>query len=226
VKTKIRPRFSAVGKEGIFTLTLSNVVLFSTLGLMYFWQLTRIIKIARTAKISAQDRATLVVLGMRLRGNQISEDYQKRLERAFALYSEGGVERILVLGGPSGDGSASEADRGRDFLLAKGVPAQVVLVEDKSLDTLENLRNARDVLLHTDMSRFMMVSSRYHLARSNDIARGLGLTPVLCGAEEVLSVTPAILSRFLLEAYFLHWYQVGAGFSRLLGWRKGLSRIS
>lgn len=201
-------------------------MLVSTLGLIYFWQLTRIIKIAKNAQISAQDRATLVVLGMRLRGNQISEDYQQRLERAFTLYSEGGVERILVLGGPSGDGSTSEADRGRDFLLAKGVPAQVVFAEDKSLDTLENLRNARDVLLHTDKSRFMMVSSRYHLARSHDIARGLGLAPVLCGAEEVLSLTPAILSRFLLEAYFLHWYQVGAGFSRLLGWRKGLARIS
>ncbi|MCA1804552.1 MAG: YdcF family protein [Xanthomonadaceae bacterium] len=186
----------------------------------------KIIKIARVADITTADRSTLVVLGMSLQGDRIGADYRKRLERACKLYTEGGVRRILVLGGPSGDGSASEADRGRDYLQSRGVPVQDVLVENKSLDTLENLRNARNVLLDSGGRRFVLITSRYHLARSHRIAQGLGMNPVLCGAEDELSFTPRIMIRFMLEAYFLHWYQVGAGFSKLLGWRRGLARIS
>ncbi len=72
----------------------------------------------------------------------------------------------------------------------------------------------------------MLVTSRYHLARSQALARGLNLQPVLCAAEERLRLNPLTLWRLGLEAWYLHWYEVGKTWSRWTGNRHSLARIT
>ena len=225
IPTKSRRR-SAIGMDGVATLILSNLVLVVSLASMYCWQLLNIVRLARAAPIKAPSNATLIVLGMRLRGDRITADYRSRLQRAYSLNAENEARRILVLGGPSGDGSFSEAERGREFLLSKGVPAAKIIMEQSSRDTLENLRHARAMLERPDQGACVLITSRYHLARTRCIAAGLGLRPVLCAAEDRLKLTPRILWRLLMEAYYLHWYRVGVAWSKLTGWRAALDRVS
>ena len=88
------------------------------------------------------------------------------------------IKSMLLLGGGAA-GMATEAAIARDALLALGIPANAPLViEDRSRDTLQNLRNARQ-LLQADAGwngRVTLLSSRYHLARCRQFARQLGLT--------------------------------------------------
>ncbi len=72
----------------------------------------------------------------------------------------------------------------------------------------------------------MLVTSRYHLARSETLARGLDLRPVLCAAEERLRHDPLTFWRLGLEAYYLHSYAAGKTWSRWTGNRHSLARIT
>ncbi|MFZ1641829.1 MAG: YdcF family protein [Candidatus Contendobacter sp.] len=218
-------RQSGVGWDGLAMLLLSNLVLLATLGLSGGWLLYRAWRIARDAPFAGVDGDWVVVLGARLIHDQIAPGYARRLRRAAALYHADPRRRILVVGGHTG-GSVSEAERGREFLRGLGIPAASLFIEDQSLNTLENLRHARRLLAEDGARPFVLVTSRYHLARSQALARGLNLQPVLCAAEERLRLNPLTLWRLGLEAWYLHWYEVGKTWSRWTGNRHSLARIT
>ena len=92
------------------------------------------------------------------------------------------------------------------------------------------IRSADDEAVHYThlevYKRQVLVSRRYHLARAQALARGLGLQPVLCAAEERLGRDPWTCWRLVLEAYYLHWYAVGKTWSRWTGNRHSLARIT
>lgn len=214
-----------VGADGLLTLILSNLLILATAGLSWLWQLVCVHRVAREASAGAPPTDLAMVLGYRLRRNQVTAEYAARLDRARLLLMAEGVHRILVVGGRTGHADASEAEAGRQFLCARGVPAEAILLEQHSRHTLENLRHAR-AALNLGSSEFVLITSRYHLARSLTLARGLDLRPIPCAAEPKLSYTCATTFKLAQEAYFLHWYHVGKTWSRWTGNHKSLARIS
>lgn len=214
-----------IGADGFLTLILSNIIILSTAGLSWLWQLGSVHRIARNAADNAPTTDLAMVLGYRLRRNTVSAEYAARLDRARDLLTASRVRRILVVGGRTGDAGCSEAEAGRQFLADCGVPAGAILLEEHSRHTLENLRHARASLSLGDRG-FVLVTSRYHLARSLALARGLDLRPVPCAAEARLAYDVTTLLKMVREAYFLHWYHVGKIWSRWTGNSKSLARIS
>jgi hypothetical protein len=71
-----------------------------------------------------------------------------------------------------------------------------------------------------------LITSRYHLARTEALARGLRLQPALCAAEDHWrdGLVPAL--RLLREGYLLHWYRVGKAWSEWTGNSRSLAKIS
>ena len=218
-------RQRGMGWDGLTTLLLSNVLLLTTLGLSGLWWLRRVWRIARDTPCAGMAGSWVVVLGARLQHDQVAIGYARRLRRAATLYQADPQRRILLVGGHTG-GSVSEAERGQAFLLELGIPDTQLMIEDQSLNTLDNLRHARRMLPDLREQPFILVSSRYHLARGQALALGLGLSPVLCAAEEHLRRNLWTLWRLILEAYYLHWYEVGNAWSRWKGNRHSLARIS
>jgi hypothetical protein len=110
--------------------------------------------------------------------------------------------------------------------MSAGVPAGRILVEDRSAHTLENLRHARSMLAQRSRQPLALITSRYHLARSAAMARGLRLRPALCAAEDCWrdGLLPSV--RLLREGYLLHWYHVGRTWSHWTGNRRSLAKIS
>ncbi|MCP5157996.1 MAG: YdcF family protein [Gammaproteobacteria bacterium] len=215
----------AMGWDGLGTLLLSNMLLMATLGLSGLWLFHRVWRMAQDTPAQVAESGWVVVLGVRLQRDQVSRDYACRLERAAALYRADPQRRILLVGGPT-SGSVSEAERGRQFLLAMGLPTGALSIEDQSLHTLDNLRRTRQLLGEVQRQSFVLVTSRYHLARSEILARGLDLHPVLCAAEDRLRLDFSVLWRLALEAGYLHWYKVGRAWSRWTRNRHSLARIS
>jgi len=218
-------RQSTIGWDGLGTLLLSNALLLATLGLSGLWFFHRVWRIARDTPCQAAGNGWIVVLGMRLQRDQLSCAYVRRLERAATLYQTDPQRRILLVGGQTG-GSVSEAEHGRRFLVKIGLPTDILSIEDQSLHTLDNLRHIRQFLGEDRAQPWTLVTSRYHLARSQTLACGLGLRPVLCAAEERLRLDPSTLWRLLLEAGYLHWYKVGRLWARWTGQRHSLARIT
>ena len=219
-------RQRGMGWDGLAMLALSNLVLLATMGSSGLWMLYRVWRIARDTPFAGLEGDWVVALGARLLdGGQVAPGYARRLQRAAALHQADPRRRILLVGGHTG-GSVSEAERGREFLGGLDVPESDLLIEDQSLNTLDNLRRARQLFPEIRERPFVLVTSRYHLARSEVLARGLALRPVLCAAEERLQYSLSLFWRLGLEAYYLHWYAVGKAWSRWTGNRHSLARIT
>lgn len=193
-------------------------------GLLYLHYLRRVWRVARHVSHEAKDGELVLVFGKRLRAGEPDAEFRQRLQRAHALATGGSRPLVLLGGGPPG---ASEAEAGLRALRAMGLPDSApVRLEAASLDTLQNLRNARDLLGGGARSRVLLLSSRYHLARCALLARQLGFDPALCAAEERLSLRGATFPRLLTEAGYLCWLDVGTRWARLIGHRRMLARVS
>ena len=214
-----------MGLDGLAMLALSNLVLLATGGLSGLWLLRQVWRVARTAPATDDGGGWIVVLGVRLRRDQIRPDYALRLHRAAALYRASPDRRILLVGGYTGS-RLSEAAHGRQFLIEAGLPAAHLFIEDRSLHTLDNLRQARQLLAEVREQPFTVVTNRYHLARSVAMATGLGLQSNPCAAEDRLRLNLPIVDRLLLETWYLHWYHMGRIWSRWTQNRHSLARIS
>ena len=133
-----------------------------------------------------------------------------------------------MAGGLTGAASRSEAEVGRERLLALGIPADKILVEDRSQHTLENLFNLRETLRKDAWSTLILVSDPLHLARAGALARGLGLD-LRCSPATACPPLRGSLgwwARAGYEAFLLHWYHTGVAYSRIIRSERQLARLT
>ena len=145
-----------------------------------------------------------LVPGKRLREGRVDADFGGRLSRVASLWRDSSAP-IFLSGGVTDSSGVSEARAGRDVLLQQGVDGGQVVLEERARHSFENLLFVRDML--PGLRRGVIVSSRYHLPRLCLMARELGLEVVPAAVEPVAqrSATPL---RWLMEAFYVHWYCV------------------
>ncbi len=219
----VMPRLSGVGANGVKMLLVSNGVLLASLGLSGLAALLRVVWVALRTPTMASPCAHVLVLGVKLRHCRVHGDYQQRLDRAAVLWRQGVAKNIVLVGGRTSRECESEAAAGRVRLLRQGINADALILEERSRHTLENLRHVREMF--GGKLNGVIITNRYHLARTAALARGLGLSVVFCAAEDRLMLMPVTLFKLLMEAYYLHWYYSGALWARLVGDHGNLARI-
>ena len=212
-----------IGANGLKMLLLSLLAILATAGLSWLWVYLHAWRLARHTPSEAASGEHLLVLGVKLRECAPVADFRARLDRACQLWRAGWRGQIYVLGGETSPGCGSEAARGRDYLLAQGIDAAHLQLEDKSRHTLENLRFVRQLL---DGGTVTLITNRYHLARTGALAKGLSLPHRLCAAEQEWQPNGRNLLKLWRESFFLHWYYAGAIWARLVRDRASLARIS
>ena len=215
----------AVGLDGYFTLLLSNLVLIASGGLYWLWLIKVVYQCAKHSPIDVQDCDLITVLGMRPVNNEINDEFQSRLNRAAILFEQGYANRILVVGGKTGNNTRSEAELGVRYLLRKGFATDTLLAEDHSRHTLENLHNAKRFFLNQPGTTAALITSRYHMARSHRMAKSLGIVHRKCAAEDEFTLDFKTLLNLLKEAYFIHWYEIGKVWAHATNNQKSLNRI-
>src|SRR4051812_8273310 len=108
------------------------------------------------------DTPVALVLGAGLRPDGSPSTYlRRRLDAAADLYARGAVRAILV----SGDSSRAGYDEPtamRDWLVAGGVPAGVVVRDYAGVDTHDSCVRAHDVF---GVDAAVVVTQTYHLRR-------------------------------------------------------------
>jgi uncharacterized SAM-binding protein YcdF (DUF218 family) len=152
--------------------------------------------------------------------------YRERLQRAFALWSQAPSSQVVILGGRTAQYAQSEAAAGAAVLCAKGIPQDHILVEDQSRHTLENLVLYREHLRQGGESRPLLVTNRFHLARSSLLAAALGIAHVPCAAEPCALSSLRHVPLMVFEAVLVHWYLTGWMFSRITGNKRMAARIT
>lgn len=215
-----------LGPGGAASLSLAAVTGLVLLGLPWAYRLRQVLQGTGGDERGPAD--AILVLGRRLEDDWLTPAFEARLAHAESLWRQGLAPRIFVAGGTTGNARLSEAEAGRDWLVARGVPLAAVLLEDRSQHTLENLFNVRIHMRAEGWRTLLMVSDPLHLTRAGATARGLDLdvrcSPALDGPPYRGSLR--WWQRAVHEAFLLHWYHVGMLYSRLIRRERQLERVT
>ena len=104
-----------------------------------------------------------------------------RIDRALWFANkqkeENGKEIIFVpSGGQGSDEVISEAQSMKNYLMEQGVDENHILLEDKSTNTRENMAFSKKLIEeHNKDAHVAFSTTGYHVFRSGNIARGIGL---------------------------------------------------
>jgi len=101
--------------------------------------------------------------------------FEERLRFAVTLYQAGKVRMLVMTGGKNPDDSLGEAEAGRDWAVAAGVPADAILIETQSRTTKQNIDFAAPILAEHQLARVLVVSDPLHLRRAVSMARDRGI---------------------------------------------------
>lgn len=165
----------------------------------------------------------VVVLGSGLRPDGgVPPLLANRLERArrvWAAASRRGGEfkpMLIVSGGQGDDEQVPEASAMASYLIARGFPADRLLLEDQSRSTEENLLFSKAIMDELRPgARVMVVTSDFHAFRAALLARRLGIRGQVTGARVAGYYRPsAVLREF--AAVFLRYRVINLGICAVL----------
>ena len=108
------------------------------------------------------------------------------LERRFADALQHYEERPqtgLGCGARGGDEPGPEGEVMRAWLIAHGARAEDIVAETKSFNTRENLIFAREIMQAQGLSRAVVVTSDYHVARALALCGQVGIEATGAGSE-------------------------------------------
>jgi vancomycin permeability regulator SanA len=107
----------------------------------------------------------IVVLGAQVhKDGRASASLVERMDTAIDLYKKGYAPLMIVSGG-RGDGAVHEAIAMRDLAVKAGVPADAVLTDMNGVNTQATVDDTLVQLRKRHLSRVLVVSHFYHLAR-------------------------------------------------------------
>jgi uncharacterized SAM-binding protein YcdF (DUF218 family) len=106
-----------------------------------------------------------------------SDEMMGRIVTAARLQKRLGLP-VLISGGRSFGGRAPEAPVVRRVLADLGVPAERIVVEERSRDTFENAAFTRRILDRYGVRRAILVTSAFHMRRARFLFEREGITVV------------------------------------------------
>lgn len=215
--------------DGLITFIITLLLLLCTLSLPLFVVYIRALRIAKTQPGITTGVENLFVFGKKLINGNIDGEYKIRLDSAHDLITKNPEIRLVLLGGASKEGDVSEARAALDYLRSRGIDQEYkVQIEEKSRNTLENLRNAQQILFPdgAGSSPIILLTNRYHLPRSALIADSLGFTPVLYPAETGFPSSAWDWGKLLMETFYMFWFQTGKNWARMIRSQRMLDRVT
>ena len=121
-----------------------------------------------------RDYDAIIVLGAQVKPDGTPNlQLQWRLDAALEAWEKAPCP-IVVCGAQGADEPAPEGQVMREYLLARGVPAESVLADTASFNTRQNIRNAAALLAGRGIRRVCIVTSDYHVPRALALAEDQG----------------------------------------------------
>ena len=159
-------RFGSLLARVVVAAVLAVVLLIASTSLGIWWT-------ARQDSRPASD--AIVVLGSAQYNGVPSSIFEARLEHALDLWSEGDAPVIVTVGGRAEGDEFSEAEAGREYLAAAGVPDDDLLAVEEGVDTLESMRAVSAQFTDRGWATALLVTDPWHAMRAERMAEDAGL---------------------------------------------------
>ena len=154
---------------GKILLVLAGTVIAA--AFVYVTVLTAFMIAAKSDKPENPD--AVIVLGCKVNGEKPSKMLRRRLDSAVEYLSENEDVICIVSGGKGSDEKISEAQAMKVYLTEHGVSSDRIIMEDKSVNTYENLKSSTDII-GKDSGEIAIVTDGFHQYRAGYIAGQLG----------------------------------------------------
>jgi uncharacterized SAM-binding protein YcdF (DUF218 family) len=141
----------------------------------------------------------IVVLGAAQYNGRPSPVLKARLDHARVLYRERTAPLVIVTGGVGRGDTISEAEVGRRYLVARGVPADSVVAQREGRTTMASMSAVAGWLRPRGLRRVVLVSDPFHMFRLRLEAHRTDLEAYTSPTESSpISDNPVLELRYLL----------------------------
>jgi len=145
-----------------------------------------------------------IVLGAAVWDGEVSPVYRERINHAITLYEEGFVDFIILTGG-FGEGSyKSDSQIAKEYALSQGVPEEIILTEEKSTITEENLEFSKEIMVEKNLRTAIIVSDPLHMKRSMLMAKDYNINALSSPTTTSMYKSLKTKISFLLREEFFY----------------------
>lgn len=141
----------------------------------------------------------IIVLGCQVKGTVPSPFLAARLDEGIRLFKKGYSNYIIVSGGKGTGEEISEAEAMKNYLESKGIDKNKIIMEDKSLSTMENLGFSKALMDSKGFKNAIIVSNKYHLKRASVMARKNGIVDASFSGVYVSKYPSSEITGFIRE---------------------------
>jgi len=163
----------------------------------------------RYSYVTPPQNATVVILGCQVRGTKPSLMLYDRMNTALTYINENPECNIVASGGKGQGEKISEAEAIKTYLLKKGIDENRIFVEDKSVNTDENITFSSKIIKDNGLNENVAVATDgFHQFRASVFANenGLKSSAISCKtrwyfsasyySREILAIVKMFLFKF------------------------------
>ena len=151
---------------------------------------------------------TIIILGSGLFGDKVPPLLAQRLDKGLAIYEKFNRKPVIIVSGGQGDDELiSEAEAMARYLMEKGVPADSILLENKSRTTFENLTFSKQLMLAQglEQDRVVLVTNSFHALRAGIYMKQVGLKGRSIGSRTAFYFLPSAWIRETAGLIRIYW---------------------
>lgn len=151
---------------------------------------------------------TIIILGSGLFGDKVPPLLAQRLDKGLAIYEKFNRKPVIIVSGGQGEDEwISEAEAMAGYLIDKGVPADSILLENKSRTTFENLTFSKQLMLAQgrEQDRVVLVTNSFHALRAGIYMKQVGLKGRSIGSRTAFYFLPSAWIRETAGLIRIYW---------------------
>jgi uncharacterized SAM-binding protein YcdF (DUF218 family) len=190
-----------------------SVLLYFVVSLVQVWNTGRDDSFLKSS--STVD--AIVVLGAAQYDGRPSPQLRARLDHVVTLWNLPVAPMVVVTGGKQTGDRFTEAEASRDYLVSRGLPVEVIVIESRGESTYQSLEAVRDEARVNQWQRVVLVSDPYHLKRAQLVAGELGMAAEVSATRDGVVSGSGALRRNVREALGIMVGRI-TGFRQLESW--------
>ncbi|WP_197232850.1 YdcF family protein [Priestia endophytica] len=152
----------------------------------------------------------IIVLGSGIIGEKVPPLLASRLDKGISFYYKQMKRKekrakFVVTGGQGPNESIPEGEAMARYLRNAGIPSDDILIEDKAVDTDQNMRFSKEIMEKEKQDyKAIFVTNRFHLFRAGLYAKRAGLSIDGIGSKTASYFVPNAFIREFIAILFMY----------------------
>lgn len=180
----------------------STVNILILTGGLFFCTITGLIIIGGNKNEVTFNEDCVLVFGCGVRGETVLPTLQSRLDKCVEYHLQNPTAPIIVSGGQGSRENISEAEAMKQYLTGKGLHPSLIIMEDQSRNTIQNIafsKNILDAYYYGRHYSVACITSDYHALRCRQAAKKAGYDAYFYPAGVKWYLRPSAYCREVLS---------------------------